>query len=692
MALFKRRTQEPQSITIAAPASSPFSKEIEASVAREGAAWLTDAERHSKGLLSAGFWSDKLMDWAMKDEAFKVQLFRFVDCFPSLASKEDVHEHLADYLTQPGVTLPPGLGLGLKAGGLAKGTMTKTVAGRIEGMAKRFIAGTDAMSALPMLRRLWDEGMAFSVDLLGEACVSDDEAAEYQRRYLDLVDNLPEAVAQWPANDVLEHDHIGPIPRSNVSIKISSLFARTDPIDTKGSVDGLVDALRPILEQAAKRGVLVNFDMEHYALKDLTLDLFERCCEEVDFTAGLAMQAYLRSGDQDAQRVIEWTQRTGRQVTVRLVKGAYWDAETIEAEMHGWPVPVWSRKQDTDACFERMTAAFIKGIPTSTDEGGVKLALGSHNLRSIAVAMALLEQRGLPPAAIELQMLHGMADQLKAVAVERGLRLREYVPVGEMIPGMAYLVRRLLENTSNESWLRGSAVGSAGASTLLASPHGSDVKTDPGLIHMDDAPERHALSAAVEGVGDNRPFCTEPLRDFSCSEARSKFQAAIAHTSATQSVAIDATISQADAALSAAHAAFPAWRDTSPRERSATLIRCAAIMRSRRDELACVMIRESGKTWREADADVCEAIDFCEYYARQAIALFEPRRLGAYIGELDTEFHEPRGVAVVISPWNFPLAICCGMTVAALVTGNPVVVKPAEQTPFHRQVACGNAS
>ena len=682
MALFKRRTKEPQSITIAAPASSPFSEEIEASVSRIGAALLSDAERHSKGLLSAGFWSDKLMDWSMKDEAFKVQLFRFVDCFPSLASKEDVHEHLADYLTQPGVTLPPGLGLGLKAGGFAKGAMTKTVAGRIEGMAKRFIAGTDAMSALPMLRSLWDQGMAFSVDLLGEACVSDDEAAEYQRRYLDLVDNLPEAVAEWPTNDVLEHDHLGPIPRSNVSIKISSLFARTDPIDTKSSVAGLVDALRPILEQAAKRGVLVNFDMEHYALKDLTLELFERCCEEVDFTAGLAMQAYLRSGDQDAQRVIEWAQRTGRQVTVRLVKGAYWDAETIEAEMHGWPVPVWSRKQDTDACFERMTAAFIKSIPTSTDEGGIKLALGSHNLRSIAVAMALLEERGLPPAALELQMLHGMADQLKAVAVERGLRLREYVPVGEMIPGMAYLVRRLLENTSNESWLRGSAAGSAGAATLLASPHGSDIKTDPGLAHMDEAPERHALSAAVEGVGDNRPFCTEPLRDFSRSEVRSKFQAAIEKTSATQTVAIDATVSQADAALGAAHAAFPAWRDTSPRERSATLVRCAAIMRTRRDELSCVMIRESGKTWREADADVCEAIDFCEYYARQAIALFEPHRLGAYIGELDTEFHEPRGVAVVISPWNFPLAICCGMTVAALVTGNPVVVKPAEQTPF----------
>jgi len=659
---------------------SPFSPGVEQEAARIGAELIDSAAKHAKGMLSAAFWSDKLMDWAMKDEAFKVQLFRFVDCFPALSSKKDVHEHLVDYLTQPGVTLPPGMGVGLKAGGIAKGVMTRTVAGRIEGMAKRFIAGTDADSALPMLRSLWDEGVGFSVDLLGEACLSNVEAAEYQRRYLDLVDNLPAAVAAWPSNPILEHDHVGPIPRANVSIKISSLFARTDPMNHDGSIDGLVEALKPILERAAERDVLVNFDMEHYALKDLTLDLFERCCETVDFTAGLAMQAYLRSGDEDAARVIRWARDTGRQFTVRLVKGAYWDAETIEAEMHGWPVPVWSRKRDTDASFERMTAAFIDAIPTSTNEGGIKLALGSHNLRSIAVALALLKHRGLPQEAIELQMLHGMADQLKAAAVQRGLRLREYVPVGEMIPGMAYLVRRLLENTSNESWLRGSSLGQASAAEQFASPHGEDPATDPGVARIQEAPERHALSVAVEGLADGRPFFTEPFRDFSQRDQRTAFGEAI-DAAAVPSVAIDATVEQADEMLAAASKAFPAWQDTPVIERAAMVHRCAELMRSRRDTLAGVMIRESGKTWREADGDICEAIDFCEYYARQAVGMFQPRRLGQFIGELDTEFHEPRGVAVVISPWNFPMAICCGMSVAALVTGNTTIVKPAEQTP-----------
>ncbi len=682
MALFTRRSKNPEPKGPAAvPAgTSPFSQQTEAAATRIGTGLIRDADRHAKGLLSAAFWSDKLMDWAMKDEVFKVQLFRFVDCFPALNNKQDVHEHLMDYLTQPGVTLPSGLGLGLKAGGLAKGTMTRTVSGRIESMAKRFIAGTDAVSALPMLRKLWDEGLAFSVDLLGEACVSDSEAETYQARYLDLVENLPDAVAQWPANPILESDHIGPIPRANVSIKISSLYARTDPIDTAGSIDGLVDALRPILIRAGERGVLVNFDMEHFALKDLTMELFQRCCEEVDFPAGLAMQAYLRSGDDDAQRMIDWARGCGRQVTVRLVKGAYWDAETIEAEMHGWPVPVWSRKRDTDACFERMTAAFIANMPAEVGTGGVKLALGSHNLRSIAVALALLEENGLPPNAIELQMLHGMADQLKAVAVERKMRLREYVPVGEMIPGMAYLVRRLLENTSNESWLRGSSSGTSSAEAQLAQPHGEDPATDPGIARIDSGPERHALSDAVEGLDDARPFFTEPMRDFSRRQQRSVFEEAISQSS-VPNVPIDATIQQADTALQAAHDAFPGWRDTPAIERAATLVRCADIMRSCRDTLSGVIIRESGKTWREADADVCEAIDFCDYYARQAVGMFQPRRLGKFIGELDTEVHEPRGVAVVISPWNFPLAICCGMTAAALVTGNTAIVKPAEQTP-----------
>jgi len=334
-----------------------------------------------------------------------------------------------------------------------------------------------------------------------------------------------------------------------------------------------------------------------------------------------------------------------------------------------------------------MTQIFLDAAPRTAQSGGVKLALGSHNARSIAAALAGLQSRGLPNTALELQMLHGMADQLKYAAIGwsgTGLRMREYVPVGEMIPGMAYLVRRLLENTSNESWLKAGFADNADVARLLASPHaplhaganGSAAKSDDRLA---GAPERHKLSPAVSGLANSRPFYTEPLRDFSRKDQRDAFAAAVS-TAQVPRVPSDRTPQHAADMVARAQDAFSAWRDTDHKLRADVLIRAAALLRARRDELSAIMIKEAGKTWREADADTCEAIDFCEYYARLAVPMFSRQRLGAFLGELDEQWYQPRGIAVIISPWNFPLAICCGMTVAALVTGNTVIVKPAEQT------------
>jgi len=664
------------------------SPELERRVRRIGTELLRDARQHRGRLFSSRFWSDQLMDWAMKDPALKVQMFRFVDVFPMLRTSQQVYDYLADYLSQPGVTLPPGLDLGLKTGRLAKGAMAALIAGRIKGMASNFIIGADAASAVPVLRKRWDAGIAFSVDLLGEACVSDEEARAYQARYLDLIHTLPDQAARWPADARLESDHVGPISRTNVSIKISSLGARTDPIDAEGSIERLMESLRPILRAARDRGVFVNFDMEQFALRDLTIALFERCCEEIDFPAGLALQAYLLDGRQSADRVIQWAKRTGRQVTVRLIKGAYWDYEVIHAERMGWPVPVWTDKRDTDACFERTAAQLIAATPRAGAEGGVKLALGSHNIRSIAHTLALLEEHDLPPSAVEVQTLFGMGEQLKAAILKRGLRLREYAPVGQLIPGMAYLVRRLLENTSNQSWLRAGFAEDRPEYELLASPHATTGRREgPAREHVGRMPERHALSPAVEGLGDGRPMLNEPVRDFSREDQRRNFAEAVRSTQ-VPTVACDGTSQQAQRAVAAAVAAFPAWRAMSARLRSALFIEAASRMRMRRDELAAIMIREAGKTWREADADVCEAIDFCEFYARCAVELFERKRLGNFVGEMNQFWRQPRGVAAVISPWNFPLAICAGMTVASLLTGNAAVVKPSSQTPAIARAMC----
>ena len=703
----KTKTTETHLDTTPAPGSS----DVERRAVEIGRELLRSARDYSSGVFSARFWNDQLMNWSMKDPAFKIQLFRFIDVFPMLRTPALVHDYLTDYLSQPGVTLPPGMDMGLKVGGLAKGIMAKTISNRITAMASNFMAGVDAATALPYLQKLWKEGVAFSVDLLGEACVSDEEVTAYQRRYLDLIETLPAAVAKWQPNPRLETDYLGPIPRTNVSIKISSLCARTDPIDFEGSLRALVESLRPILEAAAKHNVLVNFDMEQFALKDLTLTLFERCCEAVDFPAGLAVQAYLRTGMEDIDRVIGWAKRSGRQVTVRLIKGAYWDYETINAERMDWPVPVWSEKRETDACFERMAARLVESMPRKPGEGGAKLALGSHNIRSIAYVLALLEKHSLPETAVETQKLSGMADQLRAALSQRGLRIREYAPVGEMIPGMAYFVRRLLENTSNQSWLRAGFSDEVPDDVLLASPHGegagfrvqgsgapnlqspkspSQHGPNPppvGEGTKTSAAKRHALTPAVEGLGDGLPMLNEPMRDFSRAMVREQFTQAVAAVKVPAS-ARKVGVEEVRQAIAAATAAFPAWRDRDPLERSQMLVKAAALMRDRRDELSAIMIREAGKPWREADADTCEAIDFCEYYARCAVGLFQPQRLGQFVGELNHQWHQGRGVTSVISPWNFPLAICCGMTTAALVVGNPALVKPSTQTRGIAQAMC----
>jgi RHH-type proline utilization regulon transcriptional repressor/proline dehydrogenase/delta 1-pyrroline-5-carboxylate dehydrogenase len=710
MALFSRKkpvpvtpaaTPSPTATPTAGAGSSPARDEGQ--IQQVGRDLLQRARGHKTGIFSAKFYSDWLMEWSMKDPNFKVQMFRFVDCFPMLRDTDDIYEHLKDYLSQPGVTVPGPIAIGIKAGGIAKGLFVGTMTKQIQGMAEKFIMGTDAASALGNLKDLWKDGIAFSVDLLGEACVSDEEADAYRDKYLDLINNLPSQVSGWAANPRLESDHLGPIPRTNVSVKISSLSARCDPIDTEGAMRDLLSRLEPILAAAKAKGVFVNFDMEQFAFKDFTLDLFMRCCEKMDagrgpgsLQLGLAMQAYLRSGPDDARRIAEWARASGRAVTVRLVKGAYWDYEVINAEARGWPVPVWTTKRDTDACFERMTDIYLDATPRTPGEGGIKLALGSHNVRSIAAAIAGLRRRGLPDNALELQMLHGMADQLKHAGAEMNLRIREYVPVGQMIPGMAYLVRRLLENTSNESWLKASFLDNADPEVLLASPHAArapmsgqnglhtgDANTiatnEPTASNLDRAPERHTLSPAVPEL-NLRPFVNESFRDFSRADQRSAYASAIARATVPQ-VANDRTPAQAAEMVERASRVFGAWRDVPGEDRARVLVLAAEEMRRRRDELSAVMIKESGKTWREADADTCEAIDFCEYYARCAPRLFRRERLGKFIGELDETLYEPRGVAVVISPWNFPLAICTGMTVAALVTGNPTIVKPAEQTP-----------
>ncbi|MBU6403013.1 MAG: proline dehydrogenase family protein, partial [Verrucomicrobia bacterium] len=422
------------------------------------------------------------------------------------------------------------------------------------------------------------------------------------------------------------------------------------------------------------------------------LALFKSLMEEPEFRdhddVGLVIQAYLREAERDLDDLLAWAQRRRGRVTVRLVKGAYWDYETVLARQRGWPVPVFLHKAETDANLERLTVTLLR------HERHVRLALGTHNVRSIAHALVQARRLGVDPRSFELQMLHGMAEPIKAALVRLGLRVREYAPVGELLPGMGYLVRRLLENTSNEGFLRAKFAAHQAAETLLRDPA-------EGVLSL--SRETKAASSP------RREFQNEPWADFTQPANRAALREGLELVrqqlgrtyplvigkkevpTADHTVSLNpacpnqvvgrvarATLADAAAAVEAARGAWSAWRRTSTETRAGVLEKAAEIMRARRFELAAWEVFEVGKPWREADADVTEAIDFCRFYAQAMRRLDRPTRTAHVPGESCHAEYRPRGVGVVIAPWNFPLAILCGMTSAALVTGNTVVMKPAE--------------
>lgn len=646
----------------------------------------------------------RIMEWSMRDPEFKARLFRFVDVLPSLDSSAEIVRHLQEYLGDKAVELHPALKAGLGVASFAPGLVAGPVKSQITAMARQFVAGENATDLVRRLQANARNGVATTIDLLGETVVSEAEADEFLQRNLDVLSAVSEALRRQPEPCASDLGTGGkPLPRLNLSLKISALSPEVHPADPENSIEALKRRLRPVLRRAAEVGALINFDMESYRLKDLTFSLFRSILEEAEFAeapaVGIAVQAYLRDAEADLRSLITWARGRARRIAVRLVKGAYWDFETILARQRDWPVPVWQQKPETDANFEALSRLLLENA------AHVSAAFASHNVRSCAHAIAQAESLGVDPRAYEFQSLFGMADELKAALLQTGHRVREYCPVGELLPGMAYLVRRLLENTSNEGFLRASNLGEATREILLGNPgvavaalapSNSVPPSGPPAGTFRNAPntdftragaraalqaalQRPAESAAAGYIGKRWPLVIggkrrEPADGGYCPSLNP------ARPSEVLGHWARATVRDADAAVAAATAAFPSWRATPVDRRAAVLERVADLMEARRFALCALEIREAGKPWIEADADVSEAIDFCRFYAA------DMRRLGAGAvtqhtpGESNILVHTPRGVGVAIAPWNFPLAILCGLTVAPLVAGNTVIMKPAEQT------------
>ncbi|MEW4566271.1 proline dehydrogenase family protein [Tautonia sp. JC769] len=648
------------------------------------------------------WWDDQLMGLTMEDPEVKVQLFRFIDALPTLVEPASVRRHLNEYLEEAGDRVPSLMSIPLSmapTGPVGDKMLARMARAAATRMARRFITGSTPEEAFRSVLNLRRKGVAFTADLLGEAVITDREAEVYQRTCLDLIRGLAAPLAAEPEIPRIDRDHLGPIPRVNLSLKLTSLTPRFDPTAAEATADRVRGRLRPILREAIARSAFVNVDMEQYAYKDLTYAIFRSTLDEPEFRDyphfGIVCQAYLRDAEADLRTLRDWAEARGTPVTIRLVKGAYWDYEVLLARQVGWPLPVHSRKWETDACFERCSEFLLD------HHRRLRPAFGSHNVRSLAHAMAAAEVREIPIDAYEVQILHGMGDPIRRALIGRGHRVRVYSPYGAMLPGMAYLVRRLLENTSNESFLRASAHGDVPVEELLRNP--LEVGTMRAVV------TRPRTEAPPEGTLP--PFANQAPVDFSRAENRERMRAALDQVRAqlgreyplqigrddirtddrlTSESPNDVSLivgrtakanrSHADRALTVAASAYPSWSSTPARTRADVLLKAAAIMRSRLFELAAWEVFECAKPWAEATADIDEAIDFCEFYARRMLDLADPRRRDVP-GETNRLDYFGRGVAVVIPPWNFPLAIPCGMTVAALVAGCPVVLKPAEQSP-----------
>lgn len=648
--------------------------------------------QEKKGSFSEWFYG-MIMGLSTSDEKLKVELFRFVDALPALKKPETVTRHLEEYLLQPGIKLPPGAAPLLQWMGSMGWTRALLAGASHMGarmMARRFIAGANAHEATGAVQRLRSQNMTFTLDLLGEAVTSEVEALAYQAKYLELVGDLAEIARPWSTNPQTDIAPFGPVPKVNVSVKLSSLYSRFDPMAADATCEAVKDRLRPILQLARRNGVFVNFDMEQHDFCHITQRIFmEIFCEEEfrDWAdVGIVAQAYLRRSYDDLVALRDWVRKRGVPVWVRLVKGAYWDYETIIAAQKGHPIPVYSIKSDTDANFEKCAAFLIENWEF------LRPAIASHNVRSAAKAQALATAAGLPPRTVEYQVLFGMGEPIGRALAAQGERVRVYVPFGELLPGMAYLVRRLLENSSNDSFIR-NASEKGSAAKLLAKPPVTPDAANPAPLPP------HTGS-----------FTNEPEVDFAIPENQKRMEDALANVKArlgeTVPLVIDgktetsakiyermdpsdssriasrvsfATVDQADRALAAAARTFPTWRDTPVAERAALLHRTADEFARRRFEISAWMAYEVGKPWREADADVAEAIDFCRFYAEEMLRLSKPRKRNIP-GEWNDYIHDAKGPAVIIAPWNFPLAILTGMSVAALVAGNTVVMKPAEQS------------
>ena len=522
-------------------------------------------------------------------------------------------------------------------------------------LGRQFVLGRHIGEALAEARsaRREQPQLRFSFDMLGEGARTDADALRYAAAY--------EAALQTIATSA---QGSGPAERDGLSIKLSALHPRYEESQIDRVMAELVPRVVRLIDLAAAANVNLTIDAEESDRLELSLAVFERLADHVAASAptwtgfGLAVQSYLTRALEMIHAVAAIGQARGLRLMVRLVKGAYWDGEIKRAQELGLDgYPVFTHKHHTDIGYLACAKALI-------DHHAVILPqFASHNAGTIAAILQMAARQ--PDARFEMQRLHGMGEGIyrELLAARPDVALRIYAPVGEHRDLLAYLVRRLLENGANSSFVHQLADAGVPADELLRSP----------LIPA-EAPGQPAPAALYGASRANSRGI-----DLAVPEQRAPLLAAVAR--AVAPIVPLASGADVAAAMTRLGAGFEAWREQPVAERAAVIARAGDLLDARLAEFCGLLVKEAGKTLGDCVAEVREAVDFCRYYAAQAADKLVPIDLPGPTGESNQLRLHGRGVFVCISPWNFPLAIFAGQVVAALVAGNAVAAKPAEQTP-----------
>lgn len=612
---------------------------------------------------------NQVLKISIQNKKLQTQLFRFVDALPCLKTQDQRLDIFLQYL-QEGKSLfyTPSF-LAAKTP-IIKEFLDWIIGFSVRELAKTFICGSNINEAKKSIKRLDLKNQKYTLDLLGELTLNKEEANKYFNDYKQLIQEIPSA---------------------QLSIKLSALEPHINILDFDVKKNNLSNKLRELFRLAISKNASINIDTEHYFWKDFYFQILKDVLLEDEFIswsgAGVVIQAYLKDSQKDLEDWILWAKKRKSFITIRLVKGAYWDYEYAKAKQQNWQCPVFTKKFQSDLNFEKLTEILLNNY------NFVRPALASHNVRSLAHAINYALKKNIPKSAFEFQMLYGMLDELKDYFPENGYTLRIYLPYGDLLQGMSYLVRRLLENTANDSFLRQGFLDGSSEDLLLQDPQErsfeevmSPFETEfENIPNLDFSKEINRQKIQLEIKNLTNEF--KIPQKYPCIIGDQKiftenFFESINPAKPCQILGYMTfgSIQECNKAIKIAKETQKKWSQYDYSKRAEILISVAQELEKNRFRLIALLCLEAGKPWMEADGEVSESIDFLNYYAQESLDLFLNDKLRSLPGEKNYNIYQPFGVSAIIPPWNFPLAILVGMTSAAIATGNSAIIKPSAKT------------